>query len=624
MATTGSFWTSSRPGPARKLPRLLPLPPPHMDGEAGSAVNVDSQSHPLRSSRQQETLPARVSVLGRPTDPALTFAGEVWSGSDLAPFPASMLLLTAVNGSGDDASSTALSANVSSPDAEASIQVPSTLAGNLLRRFSGSLQAAPPLADSFAGSPVPRLSPMTTDAFSDRETLPAKVSVSKAGEPNGIGDSVVMAEVVEASDSCEQHVIPVVLFPQKVRVGRDFEIRRYWDGMNATGRHREVKPGRAQGSRDALLRARAPVIICPVHGALVDMRAAVQAAYRAGRAVLEPGDGCSAAGCARSAHPGRHDLTQLNLARGLLDYSRLLCDRPTTVPPDELTLRPTFEAHAAAAAARGMAIARAGRIHAAMLGLPPPSPPSSPPSSPFPEPRSLTWVALELQPMPNCLTCTVPLPGYSPEVDAPYGEHGAIRCTHCSTLNFHRLLSPVPCSQPTRVSLVILTPLADGQDPALTPRAPYIILSLRVQHVTSRLTPLGLDPLPVGIPSPPSLTRLSPLPSSPTSSPFASLAFDLSMRPAFEARVAASARATDAQSVIPSWELSPEMLAAILALPGPPPPPSSPPPPQPVRTALTVLTPIVLTQPVLTLAPAPYVILRLRVQHTSPHTDTSH
>ena len=157
-------------------------------------------------------------------------------------------------------------------------------------------------------------------------------------EPTPAGDSVVLAEAVEASSHCEQHVIPVILFPQKVRVGRDHEIRRYWDGINATGRHREVKPGMAQGSRVALLRARAPVIICPVHGTLVDLRAAVQAAYRAGRVVLEPWDGCSAAGCARSAHPGRHDLTQLGLARGLLDHSRLLCDRPTTVPPDELQM----------------------------------------------------------------------------------------------------------------------------------------------------------------------------------------------------------------------------------------------------------------------------------------------
>ena len=126
----------------------------------------------------------------------------------------------------------------------------------------------------------------------------------------------------------------------------------------------------------------------------------------------------------------------------------------------------------------------------------------------------------------------------------------------------------------------------------------------------------GLPP-----PSPPSSPPPSPLPEP---RPFASLAFDMSVRPAFEARMAAYAPATDAQSVIPSWELSPEMLAAILALPGPPPPPSSPPPSQPVRAALTVLTPIVLTQPVLTLAPAPYVMLRLRVQRTSPYTDTSH
>ena len=77
-------------------------------------------------------------------------------------------------------------------------------------------------------------------------------------EPTPAGDSVVLAEVVEDTNSCDPGVIPIIICPQTVRVGRDFEIRRYWDRVNATGRHREVRPGMAQGSRDALLRARAP------------------------------------------------------------------------------------------------------------------------------------------------------------------------------------------------------------------------------------------------------------------------------------------------------------------------------------------------------------------------------
>ena len=137
-------------------------------------------------------------------------------------------MLTAADGSGDDAAATALNANASSSGAEASTQVPITLAGNLSQRLSGSLHAASPLADSSAGSTVPRLPPATTDALSTHETSPAKVSVFNTGELDCMDGSVVMAEVVEASNYCEQHVILIILLPQKVRVGRDHEIRRYW------------------------------------------------------------------------------------------------------------------------------------------------------------------------------------------------------------------------------------------------------------------------------------------------------------------------------------------------------------------------------------------------------------
>ena len=138
------------------------------------------------------------------------------------------------------------------------------------------------------------------------------------------------------------------------------------------------------------------------------------------------------------------------------------------------------------------------------FGSPPPSPPSSPPSSPFlapvpfcilpGEPLELepvsspvgvdrawfTWVAPELQPMPNCLTCSALLPGYAPETDAEYGEYGAIRCLSCSRLNFRRLVSPPPCSQPTRVRLQFTL------HHRLLRVAPYIHLDLRVMHVTSQ------------------------------------------------------------------------------------------------------------------------------------------
>jgi hypothetical protein len=373
-------------GPTRRSPRRSPHSPTRMaETPVVSGPSSGGNRYELRA-RSDKTMTTWVpDSCSHPQD-TLTRAVALPAGGILSS-PAHEGRSASAN-AGDTFGPVTCGRETSTPLVSGPVPSSSTHAAEVpVPGHAPTLAQPSPAAD--ASQIHPTLAVTTVPAATvDAQTSTAQVSVSNTGTLTPAVGVPILASVVEDDSPPAKEVGSLILRPTTVRVGRDHAVRRFWDEMNATGRSRNVRPGMAQGSRDALLLARAPVILCPRDGSLVDLRCALTAAYAAKRSHLEPGDGCSF--CSRSPQPSRRDSVQLSLAHRLLDHSRLLCSRPTTVPPESLTLRTTEEAYAAAAATIGMVTAREAQITAAILSR-------TPTSGPYPSKPTLNIGLTHLQ-----------------------------------------------------------------------------------------------------------------------------------------------------------------------------------------------------------------------------------
>ena len=118
-----------------------------------------------------------------------------------------------------------------------------------------------------------------------------------------------------------------------------------------------AKPGRAQGTRDALAAAHTLTCVCCTPGcvALVDLQAARTAARAAARSTFAPGDGCAGRDCCATRgarfQPGRFRARQQGMAAAVKDGKRKLLRWPASIDVERAWIQQAGAAAAAIAAA---------------------------------------------------------------------------------------------------------------------------------------------------------------------------------------------------------------------------------------------------------------------------------